>query len=256
MPRRNQIPASQILSCRLLIPSLFLLLYLTWAPPASAGSLPRSSDVLDQISGGGVARGDFRHASVNSSRTSGKTDPGKFDPRGHLERMHPEFRSRFITMVKSLAARGIRLRITDGMRTFEEQDALYQKGRRFVDGKWICPTPKCPDKVTDAKGGYSNHNYGMAVDSYPFVDGVFHNPGAIPKAVRARYTALQTEIGLEAERAGLTWGGRWKKMTDRPHVQLLGVEELPTKKCLEIFLRKRSLQDVWDYASSHLSRRP
>lgn len=178
-------------------------------------------------------------------------DPGRFDPAGHLRRTHPEFRARFLEMVTALAARGVRLRVTDGMRTIEEQDKLYEKGRHLKDGKWVCDKPKCRGKVTSVKGGFSNHNYGMAVDSYPLVDGVFHNPGNVPSSVWKRYQDLQNQIGQEAERVGLAWGGRWKDPYDPPHVQLLRQELFPTQECRRIFLES-GLKGVWEAATRRL----
>ena len=48
---------------------------------------------------------------------------------------------------------GIKLRIIQGFRTYAEQDALYAQGRT-----------KKGKKVTNAKGGQSNHNLGLAID--------------------------------------------------------------------------------------------
>lgn len=40
-----------------------------------------------------------------------------------------------------------------GLRTYEEQNALYAQGRTAPG-----------NKVTNAKGGFSNHNFGIAFD--------------------------------------------------------------------------------------------
>jgi len=45
------------------------------------------------------------------------------------------------------------LKLISGLRTYEEQDALYAQGR-------TAPGPK----VTNAPGGHSNHNFGLAFD--------------------------------------------------------------------------------------------
>ncbi len=49
---------------------------------------------------------------------------------------------------------GINARIISGTRTYEEQNALFRQGR------WGNPPPI----VTNAKGGKSNHNFGIAWD--------------------------------------------------------------------------------------------
>jgi peptidoglycan L-alanyl-D-glutamate endopeptidase CwlK len=70
--------------------------------------------------------------------------------------------------------------------------------------------------VTRARGGYSNHNFGIAFDVTIFKGSsdpenartpVFESP--LYKAIGA----LGTDLGLE-------WGGNWKTIVDEPHFQL------------------------------------
>jgi peptidoglycan L-alanyl-D-glutamate endopeptidase CwlK len=99
--------------------------------------------------------------------------------------------------LRRLHAAGLNFKITSARRTFAEQTALYDKGR----------TAKGP-KVTNARAGYSWHNFGTAYDLTLFSG---KNPvWESPKYARAG------EIG---EELGLEWGGRWKKLVDRPHFQ-------------------------------------
>jgi hypothetical protein len=49
-----------------------------------------------------------------------------------------------------------------GIRSFASQDQKYAQGREKVDGIWIVKDPG--RLITNAKGGESGHNYGMAVD--------------------------------------------------------------------------------------------
>lgn len=51
------------------------------------------------------------------------------------------------------------IRFSSVLRTFEEQNELYKKGRS-----------KPGNKVTWVKGGYSYHNYGLAVDIVLLID--------------------------------------------------------------------------------------
>ena len=55
---------------------------------------------------------------------------------------------------------GIDLRVTDGFRTVAQQDKLYAQGRTTKGSI-----------VTKARGGFSNHNFGLAVDVVPFENG-------------------------------------------------------------------------------------
>jgi peptidoglycan L-alanyl-D-glutamate endopeptidase CwlK len=91
-----------------------------------------------------------------------------------------------------------------GLRTIAEQDALYAQGRT-TPGKI----------VTNAPGGSSFHNFGLAVDLVE--DGDANNAG-IQWSWANNVNYLK--IGDLATQVGLEWGGFWKSMKDYPHVQL------------------------------------
>jgi peptidoglycan L-alanyl-D-glutamate endopeptidase CwlK len=173
------------------------------------------------------------------------------DKRGKTTNLHPLFRVRLAMLADRLAARGMKALITDGMRTFEEQDELFRKGRRNVPGESI---------VTNARGGQSNHNYGLAVDMYPVLpdatgkERVFTS---IPKHSSVEFarafTRIQNAIGDEAEQLGLFWGARFSGIVDTPHIQLLAEHDLGAKECLRIFRNHgNQLEAVWDEASRRL----
>lgn len=95
--------------------------------------------------------------------------------------------------------KGWTVRIISGNRTWREQDALFAKGRTAPG-----------NIVTNARGGQSNHNFGVAWDIGLFDD-------------RGRYVgnhSLYSEIGDIGEDLGLEWGGRWKSIKDFPHYQV------------------------------------
>lgn len=92
-----------------------------------------------------------------------------------------------------------------GTRTYAEQDALYAQGRT-VSGK----------KVTNARGGYSNHNFGVAGDFGVFgTDGAYldsSNPGLASKIHQAVAKWVKANLPIE-------WGGDWTSFPDYPHFQ-------------------------------------
>ena len=137
-----------------------------------------------------------------------------------LKKVHPELATRVTQLIEALATQGHTIEVVQGLRTFAEQDELYKQGRT-----------KPGQVVTNAKGGQSNHNYGLAVDLCPFVNG------------KPLWNDNQTFvlIGSEAVKRGLEWGGSWKKLIDKPHVQLPG---LTVNQCLALF-KKGGLEKVW-----------
>ena len=128
----------------------------------------------------------------------------KLDDRSerNIATLHPDLIQRasaFISAAKSLAAqRGLDVRCICGLRTYQEQAALYAQGRT------------APGKiVTKAPAGHSMHNFGLALDI-----GVFSANG---KTYHGDH-ALYRELGPLGESLGFEWGGRWK-FNDEPHYQ-------------------------------------
>lgn len=93
------------------------------------------------------------------------------------------------------------VKLISGTRTYAEQSALFNKR----------------PKVTNARGGYSNHNFGIAWDVGIFVDGKYYT-GRNKKETQA-YIDL-SELIMPTLGKLLTWGGNWKNLVDRPHYEV------------------------------------
>ena len=92
-----------------------------------------------------------------------------------------------------------KLQITSTYRDFSSQATLYAQGRTTPGGK-----------VTNAKAGYSYHNFRMACDVAPVVN------GSIPW----NDIDLWDKIGAIGKECGLDWGGDFHSFVDRPHFQI------------------------------------
>ncbi|MHB1462516.1 MAG: M15 family metallopeptidase [Armatimonadota bacterium] len=97
---------------------------------------------------------------------------------------------------KALAEHGIAAVMTSGYRSIADQNALYAKGRSVAGSV-----------VTKARGGYSWHNFGLAAD-YAFV-----------VSGKITWEGPWASFGKIAKECGLEWGGDFKTILDRPHVQ-------------------------------------
>ncbi len=130
---------------------------------------------------------------------------GTFDPRTEaaLCTLIPEAqacaRAWLTKAAEYLAAKGLTIRIICGTRSYAEQDKLYAKRPR----------------VTNARGGYSMHNFGIAFDIGIFQNGKYLDD-INPRADR-EYITLHQACGNPA---GMQWGGDWKSIVDYPHYQL------------------------------------
>jgi peptidoglycan L-alanyl-D-glutamate endopeptidase CwlK len=122
------------------------------------------------------------------------------DPRSEnaIATLLPEVQPIARTLVQRAAQCGIQIKIISALRSYQEQDILYAQGRTQPG-----------DKVTNARGGYSNHNFGIAFDV-----GVFEGSKYLPDS--PKYKA----VGVLGMDLGLEWGGNWKTITDQPHFQL------------------------------------
>lgn len=158
-----------------------------------------------------------------------------------LSLVHPDLASRGRIMIAACARRGVHLEVVQGLRTFAEQDALFNQPRdgRDNDGDGRIDEPD--ECVTRARGGQSNHNYGIAFDVCPFVNG---------KPDWKASDATWKIIGQEGVRAGLEWGGNWKNFVDRPHFEL--PTGLSVRQCLAIYLKSK-IAGVWATADRLLA---
>ena len=87
--------------------------------------------------------------------------------------------------------------INVAFRSWDDQDKLYASGRT-----------KPGEKVTNARGGDSYHNWGLAFDATPIENGRISND-----IIKFK------KMGKLAEQVGLEWGGRFKSIVDFPHFQ-------------------------------------
>jgi peptidoglycan L-alanyl-D-glutamate endopeptidase CwlK len=126
---------------------------------------------------------------------------GSFDQRTErcIRTLMPPAQRAARDFMRRVTADGIPARIISGSRTYLEQDALYGRGRYGHPGPI----------VTNARGGYSHHNFGIAWDIGIFEGGKYL--GESPLYERA------AQVGLAP---GLEWGGHWTSFKDRPHYQL------------------------------------
>ncbi|WP_031547453.1 M15 family metallopeptidase [Salinicoccus luteus] len=126
---------------------------------------------------------------------------------GQPQGLHPVVAERAEILRQRAAAIGIVIRFTDGFRSFEEQDALYTQGR--TEPRYI---------VTNAKGGQSYHNYGLAVD-YAIEVGP-HVIWDIEYDGNGNSRSDWFEVAQIAKELGFTWGGDWESFRDYPHLQM------------------------------------
>ena len=141
-----------------------------------------------------------------------------------IKELHPKIRKEVYNLIEHINTKILlgkaKVRITDVYRSFEEQDKLYAKGRTEPG-----------NKVTDAKAGYSFHNYGLAFDFCLLLTDNNTISWDINKDFDNDKKADWLEVVNVFKTSGWLWGGDWSK-PDYPHLQKIfnyNIEKLLNK---------------------------
>ncbi|WP_025693353.1 M15 family metallopeptidase [Paenibacillus zanthoxyli] len=127
-----------------------------------------------------------------------------------LSGLHPVVRKATEALIEICYNRGVPIVITQGLRTNAEQDALYAQGRS-ADGRI----------VTNARGGYSFHNFGLAVDfALLLPDGRTVSWDQCRDGDGDGVTDWDEVVAI-AKTLGFEWGGDWTGIKDYPHFQVV-----------------------------------
>lgn len=119
-----------------------------------------------------------------------------------IDELLPVVKEKVERFLEKCEKEGIDLLITSTYRDNESQNELYAQGRT-----------KPGNKVTNAKGGQSWHNYRCAVDVVPLKHG---------KANWNVKDPIWQDVGRLGKECGLEWAGEWKTFKEFPHFQYTG----------------------------------
>lgn len=147
-----------------------------------------------------------------------------------LRGVHPILAQKALQMQEIAKSEGFTIRVSQGYRTWDEQDKLYAQGRTR------------PGKiVTNAKGGQSYHNYACAVDFVFIVKNLKTGKDEISWDEK-----LYKNLGRWAKMVGLEWGGFWN-FVDLPHVQLPNMTSIKALRStyLQAGGGSRGINAVW-----------
>lgn len=126
-----------------------------------------------------------------------------------IKLMHPKVRKEveemYIYANNKLLGKGVRLRFAYTLRTIEEQNSLYAQGRT-----------KPGNIVTNAKGGQSYHNFGLAFDIVLLYDK--DNNGTFETASWSLNADWMRVVDYFKSK-GWVWGGDFKSFKDYPHFE-------------------------------------
>lgn len=148
-----------------------------------------------------------------------------------IDKLHPELQVCVNKFLEECKKQGLDVCITETLRTHEEQEKLYAKGRTE------------PGKiVTNCRGYQSPHAWGVAFDfcrnkkgyEYDNTDGFFEGVGNIAKTI------------FDNTEYDLFWGGDFKTFVDKPHIEM--IKYLPnnsTKWLIEKYGTPEEFMKTW-----------
>lgn len=171
----------------------------------------------DGIFGPKTANAVIRFQSVNGLTMNGVVDPrtrqqlfnpdpsydySKLPSSLNLSSLNPYVASLARQFLNLCSTNGLSVTVVEAFRSWDKQDVLYAQGRTAAG-----------DIVTDAEGGDSYHNWGLAFDCAPLKNGVIN------------WNDIDTfnKMGSLGQQVGLEWGGNWTSydiaLVDPPHFQ-------------------------------------
>lgn len=117
-----------------------------------------------------------------------------------MEDLHPKLQELCGQHIYACKMRGVTIQVTNTLRDAEYQAYLYAQGRT-----------RSGSIVTNAQL-IGPHGFGLAYDVVPVVNGaaVWNND------------KLWAIAGEEGKKMGLTWGGDWRSIVDKPHFEYTG----------------------------------
>lgn len=180
-------------------------------------SINFNSGIADGIFGARTTDAVRRFQSANGLAVTGTVTPRTrqqlFNPNppddyskrpssASLSSLHPYVANLARQFLNLCRNNGLDVTILIAFRSWDEQDYQYTQGRTRPGAI-----------ITNAMGGDSYHNWGLAFDAAPLVNGV----------VDWNATALFNRMGRYGQQVGLEWGGDWTTyeidFVDLPHFQ-------------------------------------
>lgn len=141
-----------------------------------------------------------------------------------IQLLHPKIRQdvrvAYEYVNNKLLGAGLRLRFAYTLRSFAEQEEMYKQGRTLLFDK----NGKRLGKITNAKGGQSIHNYGLAFDIVLLYDknndGVFEIASWDMNLDGDKDGKSDwMEVVAHFKKLGWIWGGDWRNLPDGPHFE-------------------------------------
>lgn len=156
-----------------------------------------------------------------------------------LQEVHPLLASKIRQLDSILSAQSIEIQVTQGLRSWNQQAALYAQGR-------TTPGPI----VTNAQPGYSWHQFGLAVDLV--CAAAFDPQGQFLPDWNPQHPCWQTMIA-KGETLGMYSGAEFRTLPDYPHFQLTGKWPVTPDDEVRQTFTDGGVQAIWEESGLQMS---
>jgi len=126
-----------------------------------------------------------------------------------INQLLPIVKQKLLEFQAKAKAQGVDFIVTSVYRSSLEQDNLFLRPFDGIDNDKDGRVDEADEKITNARGGQSYHNWRCAFDIVPIVQG---------KAIWSNQS-LWNKLGAIGQSCGLEWGGSWTGFVDMPHFQ-------------------------------------
>lgn len=138
------------------------------------------------------------------------------------EKLHPRIKPLVFENLSKCIDMKVPIRIVQGLRTMDDQAAIYGKGRtseqlklKGIDNKFASPSEKI---VSNAVPGSSWHNYGLSFD-FCLLRGEKQISWNRDEDLDGDGKKDWDEVVNLFILKGFDWGGNWTSFPDYPHIQ-------------------------------------
>jgi peptidoglycan LD-endopeptidase CwlK len=166
---------------------------------------------------------------------------------GEIKSLHPAFKMKVDQILHGMHAKGWDAVIGSGMRSLEQQAALFAQGRESLDnvntlrkkaGLSAISMAENSHVVTHARPGTSNHNLTTALlassrSTFEVVNGYAVDIVSRVHGWNPPRKKFWEDLGAIARKYGCEWGGDWKgDRYDPAHVQLKIIDSAPRRSAV------------------------
>ncbi len=175
-----------------------------------------------------------------------------------IQAVHPVLRQRFKDAAAESEADGLPVVASQGVRTYHQQAEVYAKGRTvksdvacrhngIVRPVGTCMVHPLGATVTKAQPGWSQHQFGLAIDAEPDDP---EQPGLQPDWNENH--PGWAKLLLIARRHGLAEGAQWRSFPDYPHFYPVELPANPTDEQRQLY-KTGGIEAVWKWADEQIA---